>query len=85
VPNVVGLRPGAAEGQIGAAGLTAVRSESTVTDPAQDGVVIDQRPGAGVELEPGGQVLIVVGVLQEEEELEPVEPTEPEAEEPQTP
>jgi beta-lactam-binding protein with PASTA domain/tRNA A-37 threonylcarbamoyl transferase component Bud32 len=85
VPNVVGLRPGAAEGQIGAAGLTAVRSERTVTDPAQDGVVIDQRPGAGVELEPGGQVLIVVGVLQEEEELEPVEPTEPEPEEPETP
>jgi beta-lactam-binding protein with PASTA domain/tRNA A-37 threonylcarbamoyl transferase component Bud32 len=85
VPNVVGLRPGAAEGQIGAAGLTAVRSERTVTDPAQDGVVIDQRPGAGVELEPGGQVLIVVGVLQEEEELEPVEPTEPEPEEPGTP
>jgi eukaryotic-like serine/threonine-protein kinase len=85
VPNVVGLRPGAAEGQIGAAGLTAVRSERTVTDPAQDGVVIDQRPGAGVELEPGGQVLIVVGVLQEEEELEPVEPTEPESEEPETP
>jgi eukaryotic-like serine/threonine-protein kinase len=78
VPNVIGLRPGAAEGQIGATGLSAIRSERTVTDPAQDGVVIDQRPGAGVELEPGGQVVIVVGVLQEEEQVEPVQPEEPE-------
>jgi serine/threonine-protein kinase len=83
VPNVVGLRPGAAEAQIGATGLSAIRSERTVTDPAEDGVVIDQRPGAGIELEPGGQVVIVVGVLKEPEAVEPVQPTEPEQVEPE--
>ena len=84
VPNVVGLRPGAAEAQIGATGLSPIRSERTVTDPAQDGVVIDQRPGAGIELEPGAQVVIVVGVLKEPEAVEPVQPTEPEQVEPET-
>jgi serine/threonine-protein kinase len=77
VPNAVGLRPGAAEAQIGAAGLSAIRSERTVTDPAQDGVVIDQRPGAGVELEPGAQVVLVVGVLERQEQVEPIKPAEP--------
>jgi eukaryotic-like serine/threonine-protein kinase len=87
VPNVVGLAPRDAEGQIRGVGLTAVRTERNVTDPDQDGVVIDQRPGAGVELEQGGQVLIVVGVLQPEEEVQPVEPptTETETETETTP
>jgi eukaryotic-like serine/threonine-protein kinase len=84
VPNVVGLSPRDAEGQIRGAGLTPVRSERNVTDPAQDGVVIDQRPGAGVELDEGGQVVIIVGVLQPEEEVAPVEPApeEPAPEQP---
>jgi eukaryotic-like serine/threonine-protein kinase len=83
VPDVVGLSPGDAEGQIGDAGLTAVRSERTVTDPEQDGVVIDQRPAPGVEIDEGGQVVIIVGVLQPEEEVQPEEapPAESPAEE----
>jgi beta-lactam-binding protein with PASTA domain len=74
VPGVIGLTPRDAEAEIGAAGLSASRTERTVTDPAQDGVVVAQRPGAGVELEPGGQVVIVVGVLQPEEEIQPIPP-----------
>jgi beta-lactam-binding protein with PASTA domain len=74
VPDVVGLSPRDAASQISSAGLTPVRSERDVTDPAQDGVVIEQRPGAGVELDEGGQVVIIVGVLQPEEEVQPVEP-----------
>jgi eukaryotic-like serine/threonine-protein kinase len=74
VPNVIGLSPRDAEGQLGSAGLTAVRSEADVTDPDQDGVVIDQRPGAGVELDEGAQVVIIVGVLRPEEEVVPVQP-----------
>ncbi len=76
VPNVIGLEARDAVSQIGAAGLTAVERERDVTDPAQDGVVIDQRPGAGVELDEGGQVVIIVGALVEEDVLEP--PVEPE-------
>jgi beta-lactam-binding protein with PASTA domain len=83
VPGVVGLGAAEAEAQIGAAGLQAVRSERNVTDPAQDGVVLGQRPGAGAELDPGGQVVIVVGVLQQEEELEQVEPRQQPQEQPQ--
>ena len=79
VPNVIGLGPGDAQRQISGAGLTPVRRDRTVTDPAQDGVVVDQRPGAGVELDEGSQVVIIVGVLEEQDMLEPVEP------EPETP
>jgi beta-lactam-binding protein with PASTA domain len=85
VPNVVGLSPRDAEGQIRSVGLTAVRSERSVTDPDQDGVVIEQRPGAGVELDEGGQVVIIVGVLQPEEEVQPEEPPPPEELAPEEP
>jgi eukaryotic-like serine/threonine-protein kinase len=77
VPDVVGLRAGDAERQLRAEGLAPVRRETEVSDPAQDGQVIDQRPGTGVELERGREVVIVVGVLVEEEELAPVEPEPP--------
>jgi eukaryotic-like serine/threonine-protein kinase len=74
VPDVVGIGAGDAEGQLSAEGLVPVRRESEVTDPAQDGQVIDQRPAAGVEVEPGRQVVIIVGALVEEEQLAPLEP-----------
>jgi beta-lactam-binding protein with PASTA domain len=74
VPDVVGIGAGDAERQLRAEGLAPVRRESEVTDPAQDGQVIDQRPAAGVEVEPGRQVVIVVGALVEEEQLAPLEP-----------
>ena len=74
VPDVVGIGAGDAERQLRAEGLAPVRRETEVTDPSQDGQVIDQRPAAGVEVEPGRQVVIVVGALVEEEQLAPVEP-----------
>jgi eukaryotic-like serine/threonine-protein kinase len=74
VPDVVGIGAGDAEGQLSAEGLVPVRRESEVSDPAQDGLVIDQRPSAGVEVEPGREVVIIVGALVEQEELAPVEP-----------
>ena len=74
IPDVVGIGARDAERQLRAEGLTPVRRESEVSDPAQDGQVIDQRPGAGIEVERGREVVIVVGALVEEEQLAPVEP-----------
>jgi eukaryotic-like serine/threonine-protein kinase len=74
VPDVVGIGARDAERQLRAEGLAPVRRESEVSDPAQEGQVIDQRPGAGVEVERGREVVIVVGVLVEDEELAPLEP-----------
>jgi eukaryotic-like serine/threonine-protein kinase len=74
VPDVVGIGAGDAERQLRAEGLAPVRREMEVADPGQDGQVIDQRPAAGVEVERGRQVLIVVGALVEQEQLAPVEP-----------
>ncbi len=78
VPDVVGLGEGRASSRLSGAGLTPVRQERPVTDPAQDGVVIEQRPGAGTEVDEGSQVVIVIGVLEPEESLqEPVPPDSP--------
>jgi serine/threonine-protein kinase len=77
VPDVIGLRAGEAGGRIRGAGLVPARREQPVTDASQDGLVIEQRPGAGVELEAGREVVIVVGVFPGEETLEPVEPPPP--------
>jgi beta-lactam-binding protein with PASTA domain len=77
VPDVIGLRAGEAGRQIRAAGLVPERREQPVSDPGQNGVAIDQRPGAGIELDEGRAVVIVVGVLAEEEQLAPVEPPAP--------
>jgi beta-lactam-binding protein with PASTA domain len=51
-----------------------VRREQEVAEPDEDGRVIDQRPAAGVEVDSGREVVIVVGALVEEEQLAPVEP-----------
>jgi len=40
-------------------------------------VVIDQRPGAGTEVDEGSEVIIIIGVLEEEDVLEPTEPETP--------
>jgi eukaryotic-like serine/threonine-protein kinase len=83
VPDVVGIGARDAERQIRASGLVPVRREMEVSDASQDGVVIDQRPGTGVEVERGREVVIVVGAFVEEEELAPLEPDPaPGAEEP---
>jgi eukaryotic-like serine/threonine-protein kinase len=71
VPDVVGQGEERASSRLGAAGLTPVRQEREVTDASQDGVVIEQRPGAGSEVDQGSEVVIVVGVLRQEDTLEP--------------
>jgi len=77
VPNVVGLDAADGASQIRAEGLSPVQRTRRTTDPDEDGVVIDQRPGAGVELEPGRQVVLIVGELIEEDLLTPEEPEQP--------
>jgi serine/threonine-protein kinase len=77
VPDVVGISEERASGSLGAAGLNPVRQERQVTDPTQDGVVIEQRPGAGTEVDEGSQVVIVIGVVQQQDTLE--EPAAPES------
>jgi eukaryotic-like serine/threonine-protein kinase len=75
VPDVIGLRERSARSRLSSAGLEPVTQERTVTDPAQDGVVIEQRPGSGTQLDEGRQVVIVIGVL---EVAEPPPTTTPE-------
>ncbi|MEA2418890.1 MAG: eukaryotic-like serine/threonine-protein kinase, partial [Thermoleophilaceae bacterium] len=74
VPNVVGLNRRDALTQLGDVGLTASPREVDVTDPSQDGVVIDQRPSAGIEIEKGKQVVIMVGVLIQDDTITPDQP-----------
>jgi beta-lactam-binding protein with PASTA domain len=82
VPDVVGIGAGDAERQLRAEGLVPVRREMEVAEPSEDGQVIDQRPAAGVEVERGREVVIVVGAVVEEEQLAPVEPAPEPAPEP---
>jgi serine/threonine-protein kinase len=77
VPNVVGMSEAKANSALSRAGLTASREEREVTDPAQDGVVIEQRPGSGSQVDKGSEVVIVVGVLKQDDTLAPAPPTEP--------
>jgi eukaryotic-like serine/threonine-protein kinase len=75
VPNVIGKERREAVEAIRAAGLTAVVEETETGVPGQVGRVTDQFPPPGQELEPGGEVTIVLGKapppLPEEEGEEP--------------
>jgi beta-lactam-binding protein with PASTA domain len=64
VPDVIGMNERSASSRLRSAGLEPVTQERTVTDPAQDGVVVEQRPGAGTQVDKGRQVVIVIGVLE---------------------
>jgi eukaryotic-like serine/threonine-protein kinase len=74
VPNVVGLAARDARTQLRAEGLVPVQREVDVTDPSQDGVVVEQRPVAGIQLEEGRDVIVVVGRLIADDELTPDAP-----------
>jgi beta-lactam-binding protein with PASTA domain/tRNA A-37 threonylcarbamoyl transferase component Bud32 len=78
VPNVVGLSAADAVRQLRAEGLGAARRERRVTDEEDDGVVVDQRPGPGADVDSGRQVVIIVGRFEPDEE-EAVPPAEPPA------
>jgi eukaryotic-like serine/threonine-protein kinase len=77
VPNVVGLSRRDAVDQLREVGLVAAPRETDVTDPSQDGVTIDQRPAAGIEIEKGKQVVVIVGVLIQDDTVTPGEPGTP--------
>jgi serine/threonine-protein kinase len=77
VPDVRGLSPDAATRQLRAAGLKVVKRESPVTDEAQDGLVVDQSPDAGVKVDKDSSVVIFVGAFEETDTLQPQEPTSP--------
>lgn len=84
VPDVIGLAAGDAAGQLGAAGLSPDQRERAVTDPSQDGTVIDQRPGAGAEVDEGASVLVIIGVLEEDALEEGTPPKRPPPKKPPT-
>ena len=65
VPSVVGLSAGAAAGALRAAGLGVSRRTRPVESESEDGVVVDQRPPPGSQVDRGRTVLIVVGRARE--------------------
>ncbi|MDQ5833018.1 MAG: PASTA domain-containing protein, partial [Actinomycetota bacterium] len=71
VPNVLGLEAADAASQLAADGLVPVERQSEVTDPEQDGKVIDQRPSAGTEVDKGREVVIIIGELVEQDTIAP--------------
>ena len=75
IPDVIGLSERSAASRLRSAGLEPVTQERTVTDPTQDGVVVEQRPGSGTQVDKGREVVIVIGVL---EVIEPPPTTTPE-------
>jgi eukaryotic-like serine/threonine-protein kinase len=85
VPDVTGLPAREASRQLRKAGLVATPRDRAVTDPTQDGVVLEQRPGSG-ELERGDSVVLVIGILQQPA-TDPgtLTPDEPSGDEGQTP
>jgi len=65
VPFVTDLPEDDALRVLQGAGLEGTVRRRTVDDPAQDGVVIEQRPGAGADVDDGSTVVLVVGRLVE--------------------
>jgi beta-lactam-binding protein with PASTA domain len=65
VPDVIGLSERSARSRLKAAGLTPVTQQRTVTDPTQDGRVVEQRPGSGTKMDKGREVVIVIGVVEQ--------------------
>ncbi len=63
VPDLTGSSGQEAADTLTAAGLEPRTSLQDVTDPSEDGVVIDQRPGAGTQVKQGAPVRIIVGRL----------------------
>lgn len=61
VPDVLGEAQDAASQTVSNAGLSPVFRVQQVTNPAQNGKVIQEDPGAGTKLDEGSQVTLVVG------------------------
>ena len=80
VPDVTGLSATEALRVLRNAGLAGSVQERATDDPAEDGVVLEQRPGAGVEVDEGASVIVIVGGFEEAGE-----PTDPGGGVPQNP
>jgi beta-lactam-binding protein with PASTA domain len=63
VPDVVDLTEEEARAELEDAGFEVRVQEQEVTDPEQDGIVLEQNPAADEERRPGSRVTIVVGRL----------------------
>ena len=63
VPDIVGVDEQSARAQLRNAGFAVRTIVQDTTDPAQDGIVLDQQPPAGTQARVGSQVTITVGVL----------------------
>ena len=61
VPDVVGLTRGDARGELQTAGFNVQIKTRDSQDPADDDIVLDQRPGHGTQLKKGRTVVIYVG------------------------
>jgi serine/threonine-protein kinase len=61
VPDVVGLTRGDARGELEAAGFKVDVRTRDATDPADDDIVLDQRPAPRTKLKKGRTVVIYVG------------------------
>jgi serine/threonine-protein kinase len=66
VPSVTGISLADASGILRRAGLRAISRERTVTDASQDGIVIEQRPPPGVEVDENTGVIVVVGRFEQQ-------------------
>jgi beta-lactam-binding protein with PASTA domain len=63
VPDVTGQNVADAFNALSAAGFSPTTTSQPVTDPAQDGVVLSQRPTAGRKAKKGSKVTLVIGQL----------------------
>ncbi|MGI9184552.1 MAG: Stk1 family PASTA domain-containing Ser/Thr kinase [Solirubrobacteraceae bacterium] len=61
VPSVLGDTPAAATAALTAAGFTVTRQTKTVTNQAQDNIVLSQTPRAGAAAKKNSAVVIVIG------------------------
>jgi beta-lactam-binding protein with PASTA domain len=68
VPDVTGLHVAQATSRLRAAGFQVTQRSQSTTDPAEDGVVLEQRPGGGDEIDQGRTIVLVVGKLTKQEE-----------------
>jgi serine/threonine-protein kinase len=71
LPDVTELDAEDAVREMEGAGFRVRETERAVTDPAQDGVVLEQRPAAGERRTRGARVTLIVGRLQ----AQPGQPT----------
>jgi len=81
VPNVEGLSQADAVAALRDAGLQPTVRERATEDEAEDATVLEQRPGAGTDVDAGDSVILIVGKFEEPAE----EPVPPVVEPPETP